>query len=218
VARLLWVVALGVTAQGCASCTNGHVVQKPFVALPGDDVVRCVCNLSFNNKYCGGTCLAHVDLDLCLPPALQRSADSVDLGAAPDGGDAYSRAIDEYCRTRVDLDVYHLIQVFSGNWCHYKAPFAPDGGVGHSVECFAQERHDDGKVATASDDGTCRTRCPAVACDYATNCGSGVEDSEGHVYLDRCRCSQVTNRGCPGDPPGELPTEVFCRPPAGSVR
>ena len=53
-----------------------------------------------------------------------------------------------------------------------------------------------------------------VVCDYKTNCGSSVQDSDGTIHPERCRCSIITSYGCPGDPPGDLPTPLFCRPPS----
>jgi hypothetical protein len=106
-----------------------------------------------------------------------------------------------------------MIRVFNGGWCDYKAAFAPQGGVGDSVVCFAEELHGGGVTATASDDGTCREPCPEVDCEYHVNCGSSVQDTDGTIHPERCRCSRVIQYGCPGDPPGELPTPVFCRPP-----
>lgn len=199
----------------CDGCSgNGHVVQRPFFAQPGDDVVNCVCNLTFNNEHCSGShCAAHFAIELCIPPSLQADG-GADLGPPPDGGaDSYSLAIDHYCRDVATHAVYHMIKVFNGGWCDYKAPYAPDGGVGRSVECFAQELHDGTMRATTVDDGTCRTQCAAVPCDYATNCGSDVQDSQGNVHPDNCKCSIVTKYGCPGDPQSELPTPLFCRAP-----
>lgn len=211
-----FVGVLGLVLIGCNG--NGHVEQRPFVAQPGDDVVSCACNLTFDNEHCsGGTCYEHFSLPLCLPPALQQPAGAPpSSGGGADGGSSdYARAIDEYCRDTITNTVYHLIKVFNGGWCDYKAPFAPDGGVGQSVICFAQP-FDGKKTATASDDGTCRTPCPAVECDYATNCGQGVQDSFGNPDLDKCKCSQIVSEGtCPGDSPSDLPTPLFCRPPKG---
>jgi len=106
-----------------------------------------------------------------------------------------------------------MIKVFNGGWCDYKAPYAPDGGVGSSVSCFAEELDDGRMRATTSDDGTCRTTCPTVDCDYATNCGGDVQDSDGTIHPERCKCSIISRYGCPGDAPNELPTVKFCRPP-----
>jgi hypothetical protein len=199
---------------GCIGCSgNGHVIQTKFIAEPGDDVVNCVCNLTFDNEHCtGGHCAAHFALRLCLPAALQRADGGV--VADPDGGvDEYSAAVDRYCRHTATNVVYHMIKVFNGGWCDYKAPYAPDGGVGQSVECFAQDIDDGRQRATTYDDGTCRTPCDTVACDYMTNCGSDVQDTDGTVHPERCHCSIITKYGCPGDPPGDLPTPQFCRPP-----
>jgi hypothetical protein len=196
---------------GCSG--NGHVQQKKFFAAPGDDVVNCACNLSFANENCtGGTCSVHLALRLCLPPSLQTN----DTGAAPvDGGvDPHSAAVDQYCRDTATHVVYHMIKVFNGGWCDYKAPFAPDGGIGDSVSCFAQDIDDGRMRATTIDDGTCRTSCAPVDCDYATNCGSDVQDADGTVHPERCRCSIISKYGCPGDPPSDLPTPLFCRPPS----
>lgn len=200
---------------GCVGCSgNGHVEPMHFFARPGDDVVNCVCNLTFDNEHCsGGTCAAHFALQLCLPPELQH-ADADGGVPNPDGGiDPYSVAVDHYCRDTVTHVVYHMIKVFNGGWCDYKAPYAPDGGIGDSVLCFAQPIDRTQPRATSSDDGTCRTPCAPVACDYATNCGSDVQDEDGTIHPDRCRCSVITKYGCPGDPPDDLPTPLFCRPP-----
>jgi hypothetical protein len=207
-------LAVCVTLIAIAGCNgNGHVDQKPFVARPHDDVVNCACNLTFDNSHCtGGTCYENFSVQLCLPPSLQQLGST---SQAPDAGisDQYSAAIDEYCRKTVTTTVYHLITVFNGNWCDYKAPFAPQGGIGSSIQCFAQPLHDDSPSATARDDGTCDTQCPSVECDFNTNCGVDVEDNYGNIYLDRCKCSEISTRSCPGDNPADLPLPVFCRPP-----
>src|SRR4051812_12067904 len=95
-----------------AACSgNGHVEQRPFVAQRGDDVVNCACNLTFDNESCtGGTCKEHLEVQLCLPAALQQSLDGAD----------YSAAVDHYCRATMTNTVYHLITVFNGAWCQYK--------------------------------------------------------------------------------------------------
>jgi hypothetical protein len=196
-------LALFAVFAGCNLSGNGHVEQKPFYATAGDDVVNCACNLSFDNEHClGGHCAAHFSIQLCLPTELQQP-DIID----------YSAQVDQYCRDSVTHVVYHMIKVFNGGWCDYKAPYAPDGGIGGSVSCFAQEIDDGRMRATTSDDGTCRTSCAKVACDYDTNCGSDVQDSTGEIHPERCRCSIITKYGCPGDPPDDLPTPLFCRPP-----
>ncbi len=196
---------VGAVILGCSLSGNGHVVQKPFYAAPGDDVVNCTCNLTFDNEHCsGGHCAAHFSIALCLPQSLQ-NADA--------GVDTESAAVNQYCRDTASHVVYHMIKVFNGGWCDYKAPYAPDGGIGQSVECFAEEIADGRMRATSTDDGTCRTPCAPVACDYATNCGSSVQDTDGTIHPERCRCSVITRYGCPGDPPSDLPTATFCRPP-----
>ena len=203
---LLGLVAAAAIAVACNLSGNGHIIQKSFFAEPGDDVVNCACNLTFDNEHCsGGHCAAHFSIPLCLPTALQ---------AADGGVDMLSSAADAYCRDTVTDVVYHMIKVFNGGWCDYKAPYAPDGGVGSSVSCFAQPIGN-GTRATSIDDGTCRTTCTPVDCDYATNCGGDVQDSEGNIHPDRCKCSIITKYGCPGDPPNALPTPLFCRPPSG---
>lgn len=203
--RFALLLLLATPTAACNLSGNGHVEQAPFFAQPGDDVVNCACNLTFDNEHCsGGHCAAHFELKLCLPPHLQ----SVDAGATE-----LSSAADEYCRQSVTEVVYHMIKVFNGGWCGYKAPYAPDGGVGSSVVCFAQELQNGRQRATTSDDGTCRSSCAEVDCDYATNCGSSVQDSDGTIHPERCRCSEITRYGCPGDPPDDLPTPLFCRPP-----
>jgi hypothetical protein len=197
--------AVAAVVVACNLSGNGHVIQKPFFAQPGDDVVNCACNLTFDNEHCsGGHCAAHFEMEICLPPSLQ----------TPDAGvDMLSASADQYCRDAVTHVVYHMIKVFNGGWCDYKAPYAPDGGVGTSVSCFAQELDDGRMRATTSDDGTCRSSCAAVDCDYATNCGGDVQDSDGTIHPERCKCSIITRYGCPGDAPSELPTPLFCRPP-----
>jgi hypothetical protein len=206
VARLFWVAALASVA-GCNLSGNGHVEQTKFYAVAGDDVVNCTCNLSFDNEHCvGGHCAAHFSIQLCLPAELQEA----DTTLLPD----YSARVDQYCRDTVTHVVYHMIKVFNGGWCDYKAPYAPNGGIGDSVSCFAQEIDDGRMRATTVDDGTCRSSCAKVACDYDTNCGSDVQDSTtGEIHPERCRCSIITKYGCPGDPPDDLPTPLFCRPP-----
>jgi hypothetical protein len=203
---LLFGAGLVAVVMGCSLSGNGHVTKKPFFAEPGDDVVNCACNLTFDNEHCsGGHCAAHFSIALCLPPSLQ-NADA--------GVDAQSAAADQYCRDTATHVVYHMIKVFNGGWCDYKAPYAPDGGIGSSVDCFAQPVDDSAMRATSVDDGTCRQSCAPVDCDYATNCGSDVQDTDGTIHPDRCKCSIITRYGCPGDPPGDLPTALFCRPPA----
>jgi len=205
VALVVLLAAVGIVVVACNLSGNGHITQRPFVAQPGDDVVNCACNLTFDNEHCsGGHCAAHFSIELCLPPKLQNADAGVDM---------LSAAADEYCRDTVTHVVYHMIKVFNGGWCDYKAPYAPDGGVGSSVQCFAEPIDDSQPRATSYDDGTCRTSWPAVDCDYATNCGSDVQDSDGTIHPERCKCSIISRYGCPGDPPGELPTALFCRPP-----
>ena len=205
VALVVLLAAVGIVVVACNLSGNGHITQRPFVAQPGDDVVNCACNLTFDNEHCsGGHCAAHFSIELCLPPKLQNADAGVDM---------LSAAADEYCRDTVTHVVYHMIKVFNGGWCDYKAPYAPDGGVGSSVQCFAEPIDDSQPRATSYDDGTCRTSCPAVDCDYATNCGGDVQDSDGTIHPERCKCSIISRYGCPGDPPGELPTALFCRPP-----
>jgi len=61
----------------CNLSGNGHIIQKPFFAQPGDDVVNCACNLTFDNEHCtGGHCAAHFSIQLCLPPSLQNATPS----------------------------------------------------------------------------------------------------------------------------------------------
>jgi len=199
-------IAIGIVA--CNLSGNGHIQQKPFYAQPGDDVVNCACNLTFDNSHCtGGHCAAHFEFELCLRLPLQNA----DAGVTEQ-----SSAADQYCQKTANHVVYHMIKVFNGGWCDYKAPYAPDGGIGTSVECFAQELSDGTMRATTTDDGTCRSTCPTVACDYDTNCGGDVQDTYGNIHPERCKCSIITRYGCPGDPPSELPTALFCRPPSTS--
>jgi hypothetical protein len=202
------VLALAAAAAVIVACNlsgNGHIQPKPFYARPGDDVVNCACNLTFDNEHCsGGHCAAHFAIELCLPPSLQ---------AADAGVDERSAAADQYCRDTATHVVYHMIKVFNGGWCDYKAPYAPDGGIGNSVECFAMPIDDQHMLATTIDDGTCRQSCAPVVCDYATNCGGDVQDTDGTIHPERCKCSIITRYGCPGDPASDLPTALFCRPP-----
>jgi hypothetical protein len=202
----------------CQCSGNGIIEQRGYSARPGDDVVNCNCNLRFKNEHCtDNTCLEHFALQLCLPPALQAAA-SDDGGATVGsdlGADEHSRLVDAYCRDTATKVVYHLIKVFNGGWCDYKTPYAADGGIGQSVECFAEPISDQSASATGLDDGTCATTCAPVECDYATNCGSDVQDSLGNIHLDHCRCSYVARYACPGDDPSDLPTPLFCRPPDG---
>jgi hypothetical protein len=217
-------LAVAPFVPGCQCSGNGHVDPPTrFYARPGDDVVNCVCNLTFDNEHCtNGMCAAHFPLRLCLPLPLQQGDGGVFTpdggdpdGGTPDGGvDSHAKAVDRYCRDVASKVVYHMIKVFNGGWCDYKAPYAPDGGIGDSVSCFAQPIDDDDLNATTFDDGTCRTQCPPADCDYATNCGSDVQDSDGTIHPERCRCSIITKYGCPGDPANDLPTQLFCRPPS----
>jgi hypothetical protein len=203
-----WLAVIGlVFVGGCNG--NGHVEQKPFVVQASDDVVNCACNLTFDNENCtSGTCQEHFEIMLCLPPALQQTS----------GGTVSAAAVDQYCRTTITNTVYHLIAVFNGAWCQYKAPYAPQGGVGSSVECFAQPIAGHEPSATTTDDGTCRTPCPEVRCDYHENCGQGVQDEFGNPDLDKCQCSRIIDEGiCPGDSPSDFPTPLFCRPPKGTT-
>jgi hypothetical protein len=215
---LLFGVACFTPACSCSG--NGHVEQKPFYAQAGDDVVNCLCNLTFDNEHCTNShCAAHFAIRMCLPPELQVDGGAPDGGAMVahdlDGGvDDYSARVDKYCRETASSAVYHMIKVFNGGWCGYKAPYAPNGGIGNSVECFAMETANNAGRATTVDDGSCRTLCDPVECDYATNCGGDVQDSTGNVHADRCKCNYITKYGCPGDPPGDLPTALFCRPPS----
>jgi hypothetical protein len=189
-----------------AGCNgNGHVDQKPFVVMQGDDVINCACNLTFDEEHCtGGTCYEHFSLPICIPPWVRTGESTPD----------YGQQLDEYCRQTITDTIYHLIDVWDGSWCGYKAPFAPDGGVGSSVACFAQP-FDNKDKATARDDGTCDTECPYVVCDFSTNCHD-VTDPFGNVDLNKCKCSKMEMQGiCPGDDPAKFPPPQFCRPPDG---
>jgi hypothetical protein len=210
--------ALGVgLVPGCECAQNGHLEPVPFRASVGDTVVQCNCNLSFKHQACiNNTCLAHLGVKVCLPPELNvETIDRVhgaDAGVALRALDAQTFAdrVDAYCRKVVTRTTYQLIRVFNDSWCDYKSAFAPDGGVGESVSCFAYPIS--GDDATEREETTCARPCPVVACSYDTNCGRSVQDDVGGVHLDRCRCTQVVDPPCPGDPPGSLPTPVFCRP------
>jgi len=205
---------------GCLCSGNGHVAQEPFRAYLGDDVVNCACNLSFRHDVCSGDCRAHFSIQICVPPAVRNAPILLPDGGLGDGGsgdggvtadDVYAQRMDRYCRDVVTNDIYHLIQVWNGGWCEYKAPFAPQGGIGDSVSCFAQPIESGMQMATRSAP-TCEQVCPAVPCSHETNCGEGVQDSTGNIHLELCQCSQVTVHQCPGDPKEWLPTPVFCRP------
>ena len=77
--RLVFLVLLFATPflPACSCSGNGHVTQTKFFAAPGDDVVNCVCNLTFNNEHCtGGNCAAHIAVQTCLPAPLQLPAAS----------------------------------------------------------------------------------------------------------------------------------------------
>lgn len=203
---------------GCSCSGNGHVVQAPFVAALGDTAVNCNCNLTFDYPHCtGGTCRSHFDIRLCLPPNLNvEIADpSTDAGIALANlsDEKFKHAVDDYCRNTVSRIVYHMIKVFNGGWCDYKARWAPDGGIGNSVECFAQPIGPEQPSATQREESVCVNPCDNTICDYDTNCGEGVQDEWGNIHIDRCQCNQITRYGCPGDPPESLPTPVFCRPP-----
>jgi hypothetical protein len=205
---------------GCACNGNGHVAEAPFVARVADNVVNCNCNLTFKHENCsGGICKSHFDIKLCLPPHL-----NVDTAPNPDAGavlnamsdDEFAVGVNDYCKKSVTNIAYHMIKVFNGGWCDYKAPFAPDGGVGESVVCFAHAS--DGKMAaTAREEATCAEPCEQKVCDFKTNCGNGVQDEWGNIHLDRCNCTQILNYGCPGDPASDLPTPTFCRPPLNAT-
>jgi hypothetical protein len=195
----LFILALFVA--GCGA--NGHLEPAPFRASAGDNVVNCNCNLSFQHSACvGGNCYAHFPIQVCVPPEL-RKKEMTD--------DAFASRMDKYCRDTVTNMTYHLIQVFAGGFCEYKQPFAPQGGIGDSVFCFANaiEGKEGAATTTAA---TCERSCPAVPCAWETNCGDDVQDDTGGIHLERCRCSQVTVHSCAGDPKQWLPTPVFCRP------
>jgi hypothetical protein len=195
---------------GCLCNGNGHVEQKPFATHVGDNVVNCACNLSFRHEICTEDCAAHFNVQLCVPPWM-RDPPQVppnDMGMSAES--VYASRLDGYCKDQVTSIVYNLIQVWNGAWCDYKAPFAPNGGVGDSVHCFAQEIEDNGLVASGTAP-SCEKMCPTVACDYGTNCRE-VQDEWGTPHLDRCKCSQVISNQCMNEPPGGTPTPVFCRP------
>jgi hypothetical protein len=200
---------------GCSCNGNGHIPMTPIKVVPGDNIVNCGCNISFDYHSCtDGICFASFEIELCLPPELRSTVDT-DMGflAPADGGvENYANRIDDYCRVEITNAAYHLVASFNGGWCGYKAGFAPDGGIGSSVQCFGHEIHPGMGDATRHQDGVCPDVCPAIKCDYNTNCGDGVQDAEGNVHIENCHCTQVTDAKCPGDPPGSLPTVTFCRP------
>ncbi len=186
---------------GCGA--NGHLEPTPFRAHVGDNVVNCNCNLSFEHSACvGGNCYAHFPIQVCVPPALRQQKMT---------DDQFAEKMDGFCRDTVTNLTYHLIQVFNGGFCEYKAPFAPTGGIGDSVSCFANSIDSAGGAATTAA-ASCDRTCVPVACSHDTNCGEGVQDSGGNIHLDRCKCSQITTHSCAGDPKEWLPTPVFCRP------
>jgi hypothetical protein len=215
---LKYALATLLIATGCSG--NGHLDPQPTHASVGDTAVNCNCNLTFDQGACtGGTCRAHFPIELCLPPELNVA--TIDFGRpqSPAGKALaamtqaqFDQRVQDYCETTVTNIIYHVIQVFSGGFCQYKTPWAPQGGIGSSVACFPLAVSSDTDRATERKTGACEQPCPQVVCDYATNCGDGVEDSLGNINLDRCQCNQVVDRSCPGDPPDALPTPVFCRP------
>ncbi len=214
----LFSALLMLVAGGCSG--NGHLEPKPVQATVGDTVVNCNCNLTFNQSACvGGTCRVHLPLELCLPPSLNTA--TIDFGRPQSAAGRalaqlspaqFEQRVTEYCKQTVTSTVYHLIQVFSGGFCDYKAPWSPQGGIGESVSCFPLAISADSSLATEKRAEMCERPCPQVVCSYETNCGDGVLDSLGNINLERCQCNQVTDRSCPGDPEGALPTPVFCRP------
>ncbi len=221
----VWVVLalLIATDPACSCAENGHVEPTLVVAREADTVVNCVCNLTFAYDKCSDNrCDVHLALPVCLPPELQaRLATLPDAGAGDLGLhlDGRAKLVDDYCRDAMTNVVYHMVKVITGSWCEYKAPYAPDGGVGESVRCFAYPFDEAaGGSATALDDGTCKTSCAPVPCDYDTNCGGSVKDVDGTIHPERCDCSIITNYDCPGDPASDLPTALFCRPPEGSLQ
>jgi hypothetical protein len=217
--RRLWIlfVLAAPFNPGCVCKGNGHVEQTPFVAYVGDNVVNCNCNISFRHDVCAGDCAAHFAIQLCVPPEMRQVVVPPEPdGGAPDGGavtadQIYAKRMDDYCSQTVSNQAYHLIQVWNGGWCDYKAPFAPQGGIGSSVVCFAHELKPKTVVATTNTP-SCEQRCAPVECAYERNCGDDVQDDTGNIHLDKCKCSQVTMHQCPGDPASWLPTPVFCRP------
>jgi hypothetical protein len=215
--RLL--LLLGTLAPGCLCQANGHVDPKPFVARPADNVVNCNCNLTFKHEACsdtGGICYGHLTLPFCLPPGLNPDT-TPDGGLLTTSADQLAADVDNYCKKVVTNIVYHTIKIFNGGWCEYKDPFAPDGGVGQSVECFAQP-FDDKPTATARDTTVCTQPCPDVLCDNHFTCGPGVQDDHGNIHLENCKCNQITyDFTCPGDPPSDLPTPTFCKPAQDAV-
>jgi len=203
---------------GCLCSGNGHIDPRPFVATVSDNLVNCNCNLTFHNDYCtdtGGTCKSHLNLQLCLPPELNVDTATPAVHAQLESMSAadFAQRVDDYCKKTITPLVYHTIKVFNGGWCEYKAPFAPDGGIGESVDCFALPISGDKPTATGRDNTTCTKPCPDVLCDDRTNCGKGVQDSTGNVHLDQCNCNQITfDYTCPGDNPSDIPTAVYCKP------
>jgi hypothetical protein len=219
---LRWLFLVAVLAAplnpGCLCSGNGHLEPRPFVAKVADNLVNCNCNLTFHNDYCtdtGGTCNSHLTLQLCLPPELNVNTASAAQRTAIESltDEQFAQRVDDYCKKTVSTIVYHTIKVFNGGWCEYKAPFAPDGGIGQSVECFALPLSGDKTGATARDTTTCDKPCPDVICDDKTNCGKGVQDDQGNVHLDKCNCNQITfDYTCPGDDPHDIPTPIYCKP------
>jgi hypothetical protein len=199
---------------------NGLLTPQMFTATVSNTAVNCNCNLTFDYSTCtGGTCYYHLPIELCLPPELNTA--TIDYGHAPSAAGMalaqlpqaeFEQQVQEYCEQTVTNIIYHVIPVFNGNWCNYKAPFAPMGGIGTSVSCFPLPLTSGSDSATENAGGNCLQPCDQVACEYDTNCGQGVEDSFGNIDLDKCQCNQVVDRSCPGDPPDLLPTAVFCRP------
>src|SRR5579871_3778668 len=142
---------------GCSCNGNGHVPMTPIVVKPGDNIVNCACNLTFDYHSCdNGVCYANFQVELCLPPELRQPPDTDAGFVTADGGvDNYAQRIDDYCTNEISNAAYHLIMVFNGGWCADKAPWAPDGGAGDSVQCFAHQISPDSLNATRYQDGVC---------------------------------------------------------------
>ncbi len=116
--------------------------------------------------------------------------------------------------------------VGSASWCDVKKPFAPAGGVGSSVECFAKilPGQPDGGLATSRDETTCKGFCATKEC-ILDNCDGNkvfkkIMNSDGsyriEVHPEFCKCNVVPlSYTCPGDPPEYVPSDPFCQPGPG---
>lgn len=237
--RLVLPLAMIVVAAANPGCNcKGADVQSDFRAHIGDTTVNCDCNIRY--KYLSEDHVAPQQVMICLPPSLNLPvALQVDPAAATAlqsmTDDQFKQAVDNYCRTTFTRILYHVERIAAANFCDAKAPYAPDGGIGTQVECFAQGLMPGGPATfyDSTPDAGCATPCADVACSsyddpnipLVKNCdASKIEqsylDSLGNPHIDirpeYCKCNKVTEPfGCDGDPPDDLPTPDFCQPGPG---